>query len=617
MSNSSLENCLLNTPSADKWQRIGVQKRSGVLAPLFSVYSKTSIGIGDLNDLKFLIEWAAKTGNSIVQLLPLNEMGALFCPYDSLSSFALEPAYISLELLFREIETLTPESDKFIKQKTEEIKRLFPPGGNHVDYRVKQEKINLLWNIFTGNKRNNDFIALQDFKQKNIYWLRDFALFKVIKHHFKGLPWYEWDDKYKNRHPHQMEMFQKEHNEEIEFQIWIQWQLYKQFKAVKKYAESKKILIKGDLPLLVSKDSADVWAHLEFFKLDYAAGAPPDMYCAKGQRWGMPPYNWEHIASQGYRYIKEKLKTAEELYDILRIDHVVGLFRIWSIPYNDNIDNQGLHGFFDPREEHKWAKHGKDILSFMIANTNMLLCAEDLGTIPKVCTDTLKELGIPGNDVQRWIKDWKVKHDFLGPGDYRSLSVTMLSTHDTTNWAAWWQYEAGTIDEALFIRKCNERGIDFLSVRDKLFDLSLSCHGRLRWFNHISSPEILVSILSKAKEETGDFIEIYKNSFQEKEKLWRHLGIEGEMTEQAAPELIAKALKMTLDSQAIFCIHSIIDWLNPADIFKLDPYQYRINTPGIISEKNWSMTIPVSLDNLLKHKACNEIKNMISSANRI
>lgn len=610
MSKTSLDNLLLNTPSADKWGKIGLQKRSGILVPLFSVYSKTSLGIGDLNDLKLLIDWAVKTGNSIVQLLPINEMGSLFCPYDSLSSFALEPTYISFELLFS-------KDDKSIRQRIEKIRELFPLGKNYVDYRIKQEKLNLLWDIFSRSKKNNDLIGLQEFEEKNSYWMRDFALFKVIKNHFQGLPWYEWNAEYKNRHPHQIEAFQKDHMEEIEFQIWVQWQLYRQFKAVKKYAESKRILLKGDLPLLVSRDSADVWSHPEFFKLEYAAGAPPDMYCAKGQRWGMPPYNWEHIASQGYKYIKEKLKTAEEFYDILRIDHVVGLFRIWSIPYSDNKEYQGLHGFFDPREENKWHRHGKDILSFMLANTNMLLCAEDLGTIPKVCTDTLKELGILGNDVQRWIKDWKIRHDFLGPGDYRSLSVTMLSTHDTTNWTAWWQYEAGTIDEALFIRKCNEQGIDFLSVRDKLFDLNLSCHGRLRWLNDITSPEILVSVLSKTREEAGDFIEIYKNTFQEKEKLWKHLSMKGKMTEQASPELIARALKLTLDSQAVFCIHLIIDWLSTTDIFKLDPYQYRINTPGIISEKNWSLTIPISLDSLLKHKICTEIKNMIGSADRI
>src|SRR3989338_2636598 len=143
------------------------------------------------------------------------------------------------------------------------------------------------------------------------------------------------------------------------------------------------------------------------------------MYCAKGQRWGMPTYNWEAIAGDGYRYLKEKLKYAENFYDILRLDHVVGLFRIWSTPYDEPAENKGLNGFFDPRDENMWGEHGRRILSVMLNSTDMLLSAEDLGIIPKTCPKTLEELGIPGNDVERWTKDWNVKHDFLGPEDYR------------------------------------------------------------------------------------------------------------------------------------------------------------------------------------------------------
>ncbi len=226
---------------------------------------------------------------------------------------------------------------------------------------------------------------------------------------------------------------------------------------------------------MVSRDSADVWVHPEFFKLEFAAGAPPDMYTALGQRWGMPTYNWDKIWADGYRYLKDKLKYAQEFYDILRIDHVVGIFRIWNIPYNEPQENQGLNGFFDPQDKNKWEGHGKKILSAMLGSTNILLCAEDLGVIPKVCPKTLKEFGIPGSDVQRWVKDWKAKHDFLAPKDYRVLSVAMLSTHDTTNWPAWWKNEAGTVDEALFIRKCTDhRQIDFSHIKDKLFDLAHS-----------------------------------------------------------------------------------------------------------------------------------------------
>ena len=590
--------------------RVGIKKRSGILTPLFSLYSQNSIGIGDLADLKLFIDWAVKTGNSIIQLLPMNEMGELFCPYDSVSSFALEPAYLSLNLLFQ-------NQKREITEKIKKLKQMFPASKTYVKYRIKNEKICLLWEIFS---RQDDF-DLPDFKvfrQKNVYWLSDFALYKVLKSNQGGRPWYEWEQIYQKRDKYYLEIFQKEHAKEILFQIWLQWQLYRQFKAIRDYASSRRIFIKGDLPILVSKDSADVWAHPEYFKLEFVSGAPPDMYCAKGQRWGMPPYNWEVIAKESYRYLKEKLRYAENFYDILRIDHVVGIFRIWSIPYHESEENQGLNGSFDPPDEKRWKEHGKNILSVMLENTKMLLCAEDLGVIPKVCTETLKELGIPGNEVQRWVKDYKVKHDFLKPKGYRALSVAMLSTHDTTNWPAWWENEAGTVDEALFMRKCSDhRNIGFERVKDKLFDSVRSKNGRLRWLDSINSVERLVEILGKKKEELADFIDMYKNSYQEKEKLWKELKLKGTMREKADAEILRAALKITLDSQAIFCIQLITDWLYLTDIFKGDPYQYRINTPGTISDKNWSLVMPISLEELLKHKVTKEIRQMVVASDRI
>ena len=610
MKDSNLTKHLLNTASGDKWKRIGTQKRAGLLVSLFSVYSKKSIGIGDFNDLRLLIDWAHQTGNSIIQLLPLNEVGPVYCPYDSISSFALEPAYICLE-------KIPQANNASIKKKIKQLKSEFPVGNTYVNYRVKKGKITLLWEMFSADNDNRS-LEFKKFCKDNSYWLEDFALFKVLKDSQEGKAWYEWQEIYKNRKRLALDSFKQEHEREITFQAWIQWQLYRQFKEAKKYAAAKKILLKGDLPILVSRDSADVWAHPEFFKLEFAAGAPPDMYCAKGQRWGMPTYNWEKIAAGGYRYLVEKLKYAQNFHDILRIDHVVGLFRIWSIPYNEPLENQGLNGFFDPKDEHKWGQHGRNILSVMLGNTKMLLCAEDLGVIPKVCTDTLREFGIPGNDVQRWTKEWKIKHDFLGSKDFRLLSVAMLSTHDTTNWPAWWENEAGTVDEGLFIRKCSDhRQIDFHKVKAKLFDLTRSGHGRLRWLNSIDSVDKLIGILGKKKEELADFIDIYKNSYHEREKLWKQLKLKGALREKADAEILRAVLKITLDSQAIFCINSLIDYLFVSNIFKGDPYPYRINTPSTISEKNWSLTIPIPLEELLKHKVSKEIRNMISSSGRI
>lgn len=489
---------LLNSISKDRWRKIGTNKRAGILAPLFSIYSENSVGIGDFGDLKLLVDWASQTGNTIIQLLPMNEVGPLFCPYDALSSFALEPMYLSLS-------DLASSKKKNIQAEVEKLKNTFTLSGKtYVDYRIKQEKLKVLWEIYLS-ERNSKSKEFKKYRQENAYWLDDFVLFKILRDGHEGLPWYEWQEDYRHRDEPALKDIAKKYEKEIGFHAWLQWQLYEQFKEVRGYANKRGVLLKGDLPILVSRDSSDVWVHPEYFKLEYASGAPPDMYCAKGQRWGMPTYNWDGIETDDYQYLKEKLKYAQNFYDILRIDHVVGLFRIWSIPYDEPQENRGLNGFFDPKDENLWEAHGRKLLSIIVNNTDMLVCAEDLGIIPASCPKALAEFGIPGNDVQRWTKDWSNRHDFLNPEEFRFLSVAMLSTHDTTNAAAWWENEAGTVDEGLFIRKCNDRSIDYNQVKERLFDSSMSRHGRLRWKGSIDSVDLVVSILGKKREELKRF----------------------------------------------------------------------------------------------------------------
>ena len=600
---------LLSTPSHRQWERVGLKRRAGIVVPLFSLHSAKSVGVGEFHDLKRLVDWCVKTGHSIIQLLPLNELGPLFCPYDSTSSFALEPAFLS----FRNIQS---PSGRTSAKKIEELRQKYPTGQKHINYGIKDAKLKHLREMFQRSQGREDK-RFKEFATNNSYWLKDFTLFKALKSHHRELPWYEWDEPYRNRSTRALKEFGRDHAEVLLFHTWVQWQLYEQLVDIKKYGGLKGVLLKGDLPVLVSLDSADVWAHQTFFNLNLAAGAPPDMYCAKGQRWGMPTYHWENIAQDGYRYLREKLRYASNFYDILRVDHVVGLFRIWSIPSNEPIENQGLNGFFDPADEGLWEDHGKRILSAMLDSSEMLLCAEDLGTVPPVCRKVLTEYGIPGNDVQRWTKDWDVKHEFLDPSEYRNISVSMLSTHDSTNWPAWWENEAGTADEDLFRRKCIEHGIDFNRVKPELFDDARSRHGRLRWKETIASPESLTTILQKPPDEIWDIIHIYKNSFQEKEKLWQHLGFSGVIKEGANKEMIRRALEVTLKARSVYCINLLTDWLFLTDAFRGDPYQYRINTPGLMGTRNWSLVLPLSLEDLLASDLCAEMRKMLEASKRL
>ncbi|MCM8791928.1 MAG: 4-alpha-glucanotransferase [Candidatus Omnitrophica bacterium] len=596
----------LNTLSKDKWQKFGLLKRSGVVIPLFSIYSKNSIGIADFMDLKIACEWTKEVGMSIIQLLPLNDTGFNFRPYDCESGFALEPMYINLKEL-KGVEIL-----RFLPY-IEQLKEKFMIS-RRVDYRIKKEKLSILWNMFKEIKNTlpPEFYVYQ---KNNTFWLKDYCLFKVIKERYNQKFWQEWALSLRDRT--ELENFERENKDRIEFYAWLQWQAYEQLKSIKSYAKDKGIFLMGDLPLLVSRDSADVWAKRMYFKLELSSGAPPDMYYAKGQRWGMPPYNWDNIAKNNYDYIIEKLKYAQNFYDLFRIDHVVGIFRIWSIPIEEPEENAGLNGFFDPQDENVWEYQGRKILSLIVESTSMLACAEDLGTIPKCSYKVLKELGIPGIEVLRCNKDWQNTYCFKRPSEYRSLAIATISTHDSSNLEAWWRYEAGTVDEELFKRYLKEKNIDFDAVKDKLFDLSLSFYKRLRWKKEISSPKKLLEILKLDEKEAPHIIALYHESYLEKEKFLKAIGLEGSIKEEPDDLFFKRTLEYITDTASIFCINLLFDWLSFSKIFQDNPWMRRINFPGTVSELNWNYIMPISLEGLLDLEINREIREINIRTNRL
>ncbi len=387
---------LLDTLLKKQWRKIGTKKRAGVVFPLFSIYSNQSAGIGEIPDLKLAVDWCNITGHTILQTLPLNDTGFLASPFSPQSSTALNPIYLSLSLL---------KEAEIDQREIRCLKRKFQ--NKLVDYRVGEEKIKILRSTFDKSSLDKNF---EKFITSNDYWINDYALFEALKKEHSQKSWKKWKPLFKEKNKNAIESFKKRNKKEILFWQWIQWQLFEQLKEVKEYANQKGVFLKGDLPLFVSDDSVDCWSNLKYFKMDLSSGAPPDSFSIKGQNWGMPPYNWEKISKDNFNYFLDRFKYAENFYDILRIDHIIGLFRTWSISKEKE--------FFDPQTEKEQIKKGKDILKLMIENTEMLLCAEDLGTIPLFCRRVLEDLGIPGLDVGRNQKN------------YRETAVSTLSTHD-------------------------------------------------------------------------------------------------------------------------------------------------------------------------------------------
>lgn len=391
-------------------QKVGITPYHGINTPLFSIRSHQSGGIGEFLDLKLLIDWLAPLGFNVIQLLPIYASGQDPSPYNALSANALNPIYLSLRALPRigSLDGLSRFND------TQRIQY----------HEVKEEKDKIL---MAYAEREFEHFAkdpgFQNFLQQNP-WIGPFAAFKALKKRNGGAHWQDWSQ------DQETTTLQNE----INAHSLIQYLCYEQMASIKTYAEQKNVLLMGDIPILVSPDSADVWSHPELFDLTMAAGAPPDMYNHEGQKWGFPPYNYEALQKEDFRFWKERLSCASKLYHLYRIDHIVGFFRIWAM----EKDKPPTEGHFEPRDEAKWVPQGKMMLELMLNNTSMLPIGEDLGVIPNETRALMKTLGIPGTKVIVWERNWNTDKSFIPFSKYPLDSLTTVSTHDSEPITEWW-----------------------------------------------------------------------------------------------------------------------------------------------------------------------------------
>ena len=448
----------------------------------------------------------------------------------------------------------------------------------------------------------------EEYKEKNKYWLRDYAIYKTIKDKFKQNSWEKWADPYKNLDNNTSTQLIKTEYRTVVFYEWLQWQLYIQMTDLKEYADEQDVFIMGDLPLLVSKDSADVWSKKEYYILDKCTGTPLDFEYIKGQRWGMPPYNWVKLENRDFNHIKERLKYAENFYDIYRIDHFMGLFRLWVIDNKSPIELGGFEGKYIPESPELWETQGLNILNKMLESTSMLPCGENLGDVPECTNNVLNNNLIPGLEIQRWtFKDIANKYN----------NISMLSTHDTSTFIDWWGNECGTINSDFIKKLCDENELSYKSTINKLFDINNSAGKRLGWKENINTKEKMLKTLNLPFEKSGGFEYAYLNSYGEKQKFLEFLQFKELPEKNASKTLLFNALKKSLDSNTIFSIQLILDWLELGDIFNnIKKSEPRINIPGTISGNNWTFAIPVPLEKFLDMTVNKTIIDLNRSAHR-
>lgn len=467
---TSLPEWLASKKASRHWSKIGFKRRVGLCTPLASVRSERDLGVGDIGDLFALVDFSKECGLEVIQLLPLNDMGQDFVPYSAISAFAIDPVYLAVDRVEGVEEGLLARAREVGKGLN---------ASSLVEFReVRKEKEALLFEAWRSRKTEGERERILDFERQNP-WLDEYALFRAIREQEGYRSWTEWASKYEGE---SLLRARRELAERIEFFKWEQMLLSEQLKEARRYAKSRGVLLVGDIPILVARDSADCFWHKELFFLDTSAGAPPDMYSEDGQNWGFPTYNWQVHREQNFDWWRQRLLCAERYFDLYRIDHVVGFFRIWTIPIGER---SGRHGRFVPEDESLWGPQGREILEMMLETTEMLPLAEDLGTIPPVCRSTLFDLGICGLKVQRWERYWEGDGSFIHPKDYHPLSVATLSTHDSETFAHYW--EAFPEDRARIFEVAGFSG----PVPERIDPYWQSCF--IRWF--LSAGSIFVILM--------------------------------------------------------------------------------------------------------------------------
>lgn len=316
---------------------------AGTAVPVFSLRTEDDFGVGDFADLKKMIDWCAATGQNMLQILPVNDTSKTFSwkdsyPYSANSSFALHPMFIRLE----EVGTLSnPVRMQYFRDMRKNLNAL-----TEVDYEaVNNAKQDYLREIY--KEQGGATMASREygiFLKDNLYWLEPYAAWCVLRDLNHTCDTSRWGD-FAVYEKNAVENFINTHREEIGYYYFVQYHLDRQLRAVRDYAHSRGVVLKGDIPIGVGRDSVDAWKDSRLFNMDCQAGAPPDDFSVLGQNWGFPTYNWEEMASDGFAWWRNRFGKMADFFDAYRIDHILGFFRIWQIPMHAV---HGLLGYFNP-----------------------------------------------------------------------------------------------------------------------------------------------------------------------------------------------------------------------------------------------------------------------------
>ena len=393
--------------------------------PISSLPGDYGIGCFSKEAYKF-VDWLAAAGQTHWQILPIHPTSYGDSPYQSFSTFAGNPYFIDLETLIEEGVLTREECDEVYSGEDDA----------DIDYAALYEGRNILLTMAYERSDISKNPEYQQFLTENRWWLDDFALFMALKNFFGGKCWYEWPEDIRLRWGFALDYYRRELYFEIEYQMYLQFKFFQQYRKLKAYANEQGIQIIGDIPIYVAMDSADTWAHPELFQLDEnniptaVAGCPPDGFSATGQLWGNPLYRWEHHRNTGYQWWLSRLWYVFQLYDVTRIDHFRGFDEYYSIPYGAETAMTG-----------HWEKGpGMDLFRCVEQNLGWHeIIAEDLGYVTDSVRKLVMDSGFAGMKVLEFAfdaRDSGSANDYL-PHNYIENCVAYTGTHDNETLVGW------------------------------------------------------------------------------------------------------------------------------------------------------------------------------------
>lgn len=404
-----------------------MNRAAGILLSVSSLPGRFGIGCFSKSAYDF-VDWLKEAGQTYWQILPLGPTSYGDSPYQSFSTFAGNPYFISLDELIEE-GVLTEKECKNAD---------FGKKADDIDYeKIYKKRYPLLRKAYERSRvsENPDYVR---FVEENRWWLSDYALFMAVKDRFEGAPWTEWAEDIRLRWQNAMDYYRRELYYDIEFQQYLQYKFFGQWRRLKAYANEKGIRIIGDIPIYVAMDSADAWAHPELFQLDEnnvptaVAGCPPDGFSADGQLWGNPLYRWDYHKNTGYGWWMSRMWYCFQMYDVVRIDHFRGFDEYYSIPF----------GAENAKDGH-WEK-GPGIDLFRCVEQRLgrhQVIAEDLGYVTDSVRELVRESGFPGMKVLEFAfdsRDSGSANDYL-PHNYIENSVAYTGTHDNETITGWFK----------------------------------------------------------------------------------------------------------------------------------------------------------------------------------